>query len=232
VISNGELYGNTAISLIGGAIDKCTFNYGSGCTLGNGELLDGCEIGKGRVITLNQGESYSGKTWDTESNFDTSLNLSDTSIYNVATREFAIDPYYAFTGIITVTVDNYNGGATYAIDKIVKDSITGKVYKSLQNGNSGNPLVVGAWWDYADVTGGNVGRVEIETITGLPSTHLVTIYKQSILDIRFIATTAATAVADDIVLSASSLDLDGVGDYVIFSSVGGVNYKINGNTYY
>ncbi len=95
-----------------------------------------------------------------------SLNLSDTNIYNVATRTLTVPLSKKYADIFDCTADLYVAIKVYAIDDIIvsdgsEGGEIGKFYKSITSGNTGNLLSDAGNWAFADLAGDNIGNIEI-----------------------------------------------------------------------
>jgi hypothetical protein len=106
----------------------------------------------------------------------TTLNLSDTTIYDVTIKRLSVPLIKQVFGIFTLFADLYSLIQTYSINEIVKSDgtsggVAGKFYKSVVGANTGQLLSDNTKWMFADAAAlsPGVGNIEIESF-GSPIT--------------------------------------------------------------
>lgn len=131
------------------------------------------------------------------------LNLSDPTIYNVATRTLNVPLAKRYADIFTFTADLYVPSTVYALNRVVKsdgtnEGVEGKFYKSLASGNQGNLLSDEDKWEFADSEGDDVGDIEIISFgspISLPTDHNAQFETENLTAVTFVPTVINTPIA-------------------------------------
>jgi len=160
---------------------------------------------KTREILIDIINAFDGSSLLTDT-----INLSDPVIYNANTRALTIPTANVYTGIITLSVDAWLVGTTYAQYALVRSQggadggTAGLCYRSMVASNVGNLLSDVAKWEFADVANGNVGTVEILSISNVATDHNYQFEAAGIIYVKFIATPLISIAPNQIGLDVNT----------------------------
>jgi len=212
------------------AIDRATLKVKIDNFITTNNIKDITAV-KMRTILKDMVDSF-----DTSPLLATTLDLSDTSIYNVTTRNVTIPVANAIAGIFTLTAQLWLIGTNYPVGKVVSSGggadggVNGLSYKSITPINTGNLLSNLTYWELADAATGNVGNIEIISFgnpSSLPSTHTCE-FDVSGINIKLIATPHLSVSIGELALDLNTdVLLTGLG-FISFKNKNGISRKLAG----
>lgn len=153
------------------------------------------------------------------------LNVSDPAVYVYGTKALIIPTAYVHKEKIVITGDDYDELTEYDEDAIVKDPATGKFWVSLADANTGEPLDDTAspqMWALADYTEDGEGRLLVEQIQNMSSTHQTSF---EVADDEAVQVMATIPGAANYILLNSNADVVIEGYGVLVLDTCGVNIR-------